>query len=338
MSEHRWQKVAQKLKDILLTDVEWGRLDSRPEGMQHSGDSDVLVFPTDRTRGLWVAGSVSDREKQLISLLVEREKEEMSTGRGRSPKNQLIAWLREVEQSRDAFSALPSLGGRFTLSERIPFYVARCGEHVLTGEKEVIRVIQSFFDEQVWVLSMSTRDYLLLPLAGIVYEGDEAEEWQEMLWHWADGLVEMFTSELSEDVRAVVHPPVETIEELGKAWLEIKQTFSLGMALHPGRRVFATWDMALERLLQALPREERRAFLEDVASASHTWWKDQEMRETLETFFRLNLNVSETARQLYVHRNTLLYRLDKLKQETGRDVRRFEDAILIRLALLMTKP
>ncbi|MNC73523.1 Purine catabolism regulatory protein [compost metagenome] len=64
---------------------------------------------------------------------------------------------------------------------------------------------------------------------------------------------------------------------------------------------------------------------------------DQEMLSTLENFFALDCNVSETAKKLYIHRNTLLYRLDKFKQETGKDVRTFNDAVLVKTALLLYK-
>ncbi|MFD2881944.1 PucR family transcriptional regulator [Paenibacillus rhizoplanae] len=58
---------------------------------------------------------------------------------------------------------------------------------------------------------------------------------------------------------------------------------------------------------------------------------------TLETFFEMDCNVSETAKKLYIHRNTLLYRLDKIKQETGADVRSFGDAAIVKLAMLLYK-
>jgi len=65
--------------------------------------------------------------------------------------------------------------------------------------------------------------------------------------------------------------------------------------------------------------------------------QDEEIRTTLETFFALDCNVSETAKRLYIHRNTLLYRMDKFKQETGLDVRTFNDAVLVKLELLLYK-
>lgn len=318
----------------MQTDVTWGKRDVKPQVFEACADT-VTFIPTDRETGLWVAGAVSEREARLLAMLVEQQKSKLPKVKKAEPKQQLLDWLHEVERSQLALADPPAVD-ELTLAERVPFYVVLQGQHAFISEKEVRRVLQSFFDEQVWLLPMSGREYFILPLASLVYEGDEVEDWQDILWHWAEGLVELFASELGEDVCAVVHPPVETVTALGTAWLDAKQTASLGQTLHGQQSVFATWDMAVERLLQMLPQEGRQAFLEEIASESHSWWRDAEIRETLEMFFRMNLNVSETARQLFLHRNTLIYRLDKLKQETGRDVRQFEEAMLIRLALFLT--
>ena len=335
MSEQQqWQRVAQRLRDILQTDVVWGKRSVQPNSLRNNSDK-AIFFSVDGDRGLWVVGSINARERQLIAMLIETQSGHEQATRIKEPKARIIDWLHDVDQSRHALADPPELE-ELVLAERVPFYIVLRGKPASISEKEVSRVLQPFFDGQVWVLRLSAHEYLMLPLASLVYEGDEVEEWQEVLWHWAEGLVELFASELGENVRVIVHPPVETVEALGLAWLDIKQTLSLGPTMQAKQNVLATWDMALERLLNGLPEEGRRAFLEDVASESHSWWRDTEMRETLETFFRLNLNVSETARQLFLHRNSLLYRLGKLKQETGRDVRQFEEAMLIHLALLLT--
>jgi DNA-binding PucR family transcriptional regulator len=94
--------------------------------------------------------------------------------------------------------------------------------------------------------------------------------------------------------------------------------------------------LRLEKLLHLLPERDRTKFLEQVLKgADHVL--DAETQTTLEQFFALDCNVSETAKKLYVHRNTLLYRLDKFKNETGLDVRTFSDAVLVRIALLLYK-
>ena len=94
--------------------------------------------------------------------------------------------------------------------------------------------------------------------------------------------------------------------------------------------------MQLERLLNAIPETQRAKYLEQSLKRTDLF-VEPEMLATLETFFSLDCNVSETAKKLYIHRNTLLYRLDKLKQETGLDVRLFRDAVLMKIILLLYK-
>ena len=64
---------------------------------------------------------------------------------------------------------------------------------------------------------------------------------------------------------------------------------------------------------------------------------DKEMTDTAEEFLDSSLNVSETARKLYLHRNTLIYRLDKIEKETGLNIRKFSDAITFRLITILLK-
>jgi carbohydrate diacid regulator len=92
----------------------------------------------------------------------------------------------------------------------------------------------------------------------------------------------------------------------------------------------------LERLLNTIPEAQRAKFVEQALKRTDVFL-EPEILTTLETFFALDCNVSETAKKLYIHRNTLLYRLDKLKQETELDVRLFRDAVLVKIILLLYK-
>lgn len=338
--QHERQALAKELARILQADVTWGE---REQPLTFEGENLPSALKDERghtfipvfgQQGLWVSASLTEREQHLLASLLEARLGECISTEGREPKQRLIRWLREVEAGRA--SLRPPLPEGFTFEARIPFYVVQQRRQQPERDAEIGQALESFFAGQVWVLPMQEDHSLILPLASLIYAEDDAEEWREMLWHWAESLVDLFATELGMEVVVVVHPPVGVLEELGKAWVAIRQAFRLGHTLYPQRRVIATWNLVLERLLQSLSQEERQEFLEGVASESHSWWRDAEMRETLDAFFRLNLNVSETARQLFLHRNTLLYRLDKLKQETGRDVRQFEEALLIRLALCLT--
>ena len=91
----------------------------------------------------------------------------------------------------------------------------------------------------------------------------------------------------------------------------------------------------LERLLSAIPPEERRAFRSSVFPNGIRKTLTPEMLETVEVFFASDLNLSDTARQMFIHRNTLTYRLDKIRRETGLDLRRFGDAVIFRVLMAL---
>jgi carbohydrate diacid regulator len=101
-------------------------------------------------------------------------------------------------------------------------------------------------------------------------------------------------------------------------------------------QVHLPWFVHLERLLIGVPESVRNRFVEDMIGRPDLF-SDPETLATLDAFFAMDCNVSETAKRLFIHRNTLLYRLDKIKQETGLDVRSFNDAVLVRILLLLYK-
>jgi DNA-binding PucR family transcriptional regulator len=105
---------------------------------------------------------------------------------------------------------------------------------------------------------------------------------------------------------------------------------------YPGVSMHLPWQIRLEKLLNVLTEAEKQRFVSQVLKRTDQL-PDTEMYVLLEQFFALDCNVSETAKILYIHRNTLLYRLDKFKQETGLDVRNFNDAVLVQVALLLYK-
>jgi DNA-binding PucR family transcriptional regulator len=110
----------------------------------------------------------------------------------------------------------------------------------------------------------------------------------------------------------------------------------IGRAFHIGTNLHLPWLLQMEKLIYHIPEEHKADFLEKVLRHIDVVM-DAETLTTLEQFFSLDCNVSETAKKLYIHRNTLLYRLDKFKQETGLDVRTFNHAVLVKIALLLYK-
>jgi len=149
-------------------------------------------------------------------------------------------------------------------------------------------------------------------------------------------LYELIASEWVGIFHIGVSKPIVPSERLLAEVSLLKETVALGRLFHVKDHIHLPWELSLERLLYRIPDEDRAEFVARADQYSDML-ADEETVATLETFFKMDCNVSETAKQLYIHRNTLLYRLDKIKQETELDVRRFEDAVLMKLTLLLYK-
>ena len=103
------------------------------------------------------------------------------------------------------------------------------------------------------------------------------------------------------------------------------------------KKVMAYSNLGIGRLIYQLPLPLCKMFIKEIFDDNTPDNFDEETLTTINKFFENNLNVSETSRQLYIHRNTLVYRLDKLQKSTGLDLRVFEDAITFRIALMVVK-
>ena len=111
----------------------------------------------------------------------------------------------------------------------------------------------------------------------------------------------------------------------------------VGKIFFGGKNVIAYNNLGIGRLIYQLPLPLCKMFIEEIFSGKSLDEFDEETITTINKFFENSLNVSETSRQLYIHRNTLVYRLDKLQKTTGLDLRVFEDAITFKIALMVVK-
>jgi hypothetical protein len=193
------------------------------------------------------------------------------------------------------------------------------------------RLLTHFFKGAPLTLLPLTPVYLLLivPVHALHDAGD-----QSALLEWAASLHDLLSTETMEPIRVVTAPPIEKPSMLADV---LKEAVALSQALQrlrPRIMAAATWQYPLERWAASLDASTVSAIREKLAALVPALSLSAEQLETLETFFAQQLNVSETARQLFLHRNTLLYRLDKLTEQTGLDPRRFNDAVLLQLSLL----
>ena len=153
----------------------------------------------------------------------------------------------------------------------------------------------------------------------------------------ASVILDMLSSEAMTKVRVAYGTVVNDIKEVSRSYKEAKMALDVGKIFYNGKNVVAYGTLGIGRLIYQLPLPLCRMFIREIFDGKSPDEFDEETLTTINKFFENSLNVSETSRQLYIHRNTLVYRLDKLQKSTGLDLRVFEDAITFKIALMVVK-
>ena len=139
------------------------------------------------------------------------------------------------------------------------------------------------------------------------------------------------------DCRAAFGTVVSEIKEVSKSYKESRLALDVSRIFDEDKQIVTYSKLGIGRLVYQLPISLCRMFLGEIFGERSPEDFDEEILTTINRFFENNLNVSETSRQLFIHRNTLVYRLDKLQKTTGLDLRIFEDAITFKIALMVAK-
>ena len=127
------------------------------------------------------------------------------------------------------------------------------------------------------------------------------------------------------------------IKEVSRSYKEAKMALDVGKIFFGERNIIAYSELGIGRLIYQLPIPLCKMFIKEIFDGRNPDEFDEETLTTIHKLFENSLNVSETSRQLFIHRNTLVYRLDKLQKITGLDLRVFEDAITFKIALMVVK-
>ena len=211
---------------------------------------------------------------------------------------------------------------------RAAFLVRQLGPADVT----TIDVIQNLFpDKQTdFVISINETDVALIKQ---LPEGADARDLQKI----AKQIATAVTQELGIKVVIGIGTIVPHIRDLARAYKEAGVAIDVGKVFDTEKTVINYENLGIGRLIYQLPTILCQMFLQEVFKKNPIDALDQETLLTINKFFENNLNVSETARKLFVHRNTLVYRLEKIKKLTGLDLREFDDAITFKVALMVKK-
>ena len=159
---------------------------------------------------------------------------------------------------------------------------------------------------------------------------------EEILEDIAKGLVDSLHMEAMVKVRVGYGNIVTEIAEIAQSFQEAKMALQVGKVFYAEKDTISYGKLGIGRLIYQLPMSLCKMFIKEVfGNEIPEVLEDEEAMSTIAKFFENNLNISETARQLYVHRNTLVYRLERIEKEIGLDIRKFDDAMTFRIAVMV---
>lgn len=170
----------------------------------------------------------------------------------------------------------------------------------------------------------------------IVKEVKPNESYKE-LEQTAYVVLDTLNTEAMSKVHIAYGTIVNSIKEVSRSYKEAKMALDVGKIFYSDRNVVAYSNLGIGRLIYQLPIPLCKMFIKEIFGGKSPDDFDEETLFTINKFFENSLNVSETSRQLFIHRNTLVYRLDKIQKSTGLDLRIFEDAITFKIALMVVK-
>ena len=153
----------------------------------------------------------------------------------------------------------------------------------------------------------------------------------------AKDLASTLEAEFFTQVSIGIGTIVENIKDLARSYKEAQVALEVGKIFENERNVNSYENLGIGRLIYQLPTTLCEMFLQEVFKKGSLESLDRETLSTIQRFFENNLNVSETSRKLFVHRNTLVYRLEKIRKLTGLDLREFDHAITFKVALMVKK-
>jgi carbohydrate diacid regulator len=200
------------------------------------------------------------------------------------------------------------------------------------ADPAMIDAIQAMFPDKQsdFVLSMGETDVVVIKR---LPEGTEGKRLNKIAQQIEEGL----SGELDMKVVVGIGTVVTNLRDLARSYKEAQLAIEVGKVFETERSIINYDNLGIGRLIYQLPTTLCEMFLQEVFKKNPIDALDQETLFTINKFFENNLNVSETARKLFVHRNTLVYRLEKIKKLTGLDLREFDDAITFKVALMVKK-
>lgn len=193
-------------------------------------------------------------------------------------------------------------------------------------------IIQNLFPDKNkdFVININETDIALVKETKATIETSDLEK-------LARSIVDTLSSEFNTHALVGIGTTVVGIKDLARSFKEAQVSLEVSKVFDTDKSIVSYDNLGIARLIYQLPTTLCEMFLREVFRKGSIEALDRETLFTIQKFFENNLNVSETSRKLFVHRNTLVYRLEKIKKLTGLDLREFDHAIVFKVALMVKK-
>lgn len=205
-------------------------------------------------------------------------------------------------------------------------------ETEIDKDLNVVEIVRSIFPtkQKDFVTAVDERSIILVKE---LKEKDGREEIEAI----AKSIYDTLTAEAMTNIYVSIGTAVNDLKNVSLSYKEAKLALEVGKIFEENKNVVNYEQLGIGRLIYQLDGSLCKMFVNEVLHGVSIDQFDEETLITVNKFFENNLNVSETSRQLYIHRNTLVYRLDKLEKMTGLDLRNFDDAIIFKIMLMVSK-
>ncbi len=200
------------------------------------------------------------------------------------------------------------------------------------GDTAAIDVVQSMFPDKDRDFVVSTSENEIVFIQEISSHSDI-----KSFVKTAESIRDTLKAELLAKTEIGIGTVATTLKDLAVSYKEAQSAINIGKMFDTDRDIMSYENLGIGRLIYQLPTTVCEMFLSEVFKNNTLDDLDTETLNTIQKFFENNLNVSETSRNLFVHRNTLVYRLEKIKKITGLDLREFDHAIVFKVALMVKK-
>ena len=348
ISNHKIQMVIEEMRDISKTDMvvytEKGKMIASTFTPMEDMEEVVAAFADSMAESQMMAGRFFfkievDGELEYILLAHSSSEEAYMVGKMAACQIRNLASAYMEQFDRNNFMQNILLGNMLVVdmynkaqklhieqAERVVYVIE------IEGRKDaaVMETIKNLFVTR-------TRDFVteIDEKSVILVKDCRDMKKEEDLYSLASMIIDNMHAEAMVKVRVGYGNRVHNLQDITKSYQEAKMALEVGRIFYVEKEIISYSLLGIGRLIYQLPMSLCEMFIKEVFANGIPDVFDEETMVTIQKFFDNNLNISETARQLYVHRNTLVYRLERLEKIIGLDIRKFEDAMTFKIALMV---